>query len=297
MESFIRYRFKAADIPLDSIKLSFADDLIHYLMAVEGLSHNTAMKHIRNTKQVLDTATGRWLKNNPVKNFRCTYKQPERDVLTTSEIDRLLNSPLEKRLEQVRDVFLFSCFTGLAYKEVYNLSPANIILGNDGGLWIKINRAKTGNPEEVPLLPIPWMIIEKYSRDSQSKIHNRLLPVHSNVRYNIYLKELAGLCGITKKLTTHIARHTFATTVTLENDVPMETVSRMLGHRSMITTQIYARVTTLKISRDMQALKEKLSCAGALKGEAGSERMGQGPAPGGSASEEVSTNSVKELKA
>jgi integrase len=168
-------------------------------------------------------------------------------------------------MDQVRDVFLFSCFTGLAYKEVYNLTLNDIVIGNDGGRWIKINRVKTGNPEDVPLLPIPEAIIEKYRHDKRCHHSNRLLPVNSNVKYNAYLKELADLCGISKKLTTHIARHTFATTVTLENDVPIETVSKMLGHRSIRTTQIYARITKKKISNDMTALRKKLFFGGKLK--------------------------------
>ena len=280
MTAFIRYSFKGIDLPLEEVKLSFAEDLLHYLMAVDGLSHNTAMKYIRNTKQVLDTATGRWIKVNPIKTFRCTYRQPERDVLTIREIEKLLGRQLESTLEHVRDVFLFSCFTGLAYKEVYNLGPANILEGNDGVRWLRINRLKTGNPEEVPLLPIPEAILERYAEGYPGKTDDRLLPVYSNVRYNLYLKELAGLCGIDKRLTTHIARHTFATTVTLENDVPMETVSRLLGHRSMVTTQIYAKITTLKISRDMEALKEKLFGKEGLKvKEVGERRLDERTSP------------------
>lgn len=264
MVGFISCTFKMKDIALDAIKLSFAEDLLHYFTAIDGLSENTAMKYIRNTKQVLDAVVGRWIKFNPIQTFRCTYQQPEREVLTMMEIERLAAGKLDKRMTQVRDVFLFCCFTGLAYKEVYNLGPGNILTGNDDGKWIRINRLKTGTPEEVPLLPIPEAILEKYSQDEERGT-DRLLPVYSNVEYNLWLKELAELCGIDKKLTAHIARHTFATTVTLENGVPMETVSRMLGHRDMVTTQIYAKITTLKISRDMEALKGKLSKKEGLK--------------------------------
>lgn len=232
--------------------------MLHYFTVVDGLDHNTSMKYIKNAKQVLTTATGRWIKSNPIRDFHCTYNQPDREVLTTQEIMKIYEKSLINRLDQVRDVFLFSCFTGLAYQEVYNLTKTDIVIGNDGCKWIKINRVKTGNPEDVPLLPIPEAIIEKYAENKYCQMFNRLLPVNSNVRYNAYLKELADLCGISKKLTTHIARHTFATTVTLENDVPMETVSRMLGHKNIRTTQIYAKVTTKKISNDMGALRNKL---------------------------------------
>jgi site-specific recombinase XerD len=262
LAAFLLYKYKKADIPLEMIQPNFAEDMFHYFTVEGELDSNTAMKYIRNTKQVLTTATGRWIKSNPIRDFRCSYKQPERDVLTIQEIWKVYKKPLIKRMDQVRDVFLFSCFTGLAYKEVYNLTLDDIVTGNDGGHWIKINRVKTGNPEDVPLLPIPEAIIEKYQNDKRCRESNRLLPVNSNVKYNAYLKELADLCGISKKLTTHIARHTFATTVTLENDVPIETVSKMLGHRSIRTTQIYARITKKKISNDMMALRKKLFFGG-----------------------------------
>ncbi len=265
LEAFLLHKYKKADIPMEVIRPNFAEDMLHYFMVELDLDHNTAMKYIRNTKQVLTTATGRWIKSNPIRDFRCSYRQPERDVLTIQEIWKIYKKSLIKRMDQVRDVFLFSCFTGLAYKEVYNLTLNDIVIGNDGGRWIKINRVKTGNPEDVPLLPIPEAIIEKYRDDKRCHSSNRLLPVNSNVKYNAYLKELADLCGISKKLTTHIARHTFATTVTLENDVPIETVSKMLGHRSIRTTQIYARITKKKISNDMMALRKKLFFGGKLK--------------------------------
>jgi site-specific recombinase XerD len=263
--AFLLYRFKQSDIQLELIKPNFADDMLHFFMVETGLDHNTAMKYIRNTKQVLTTATGRWIKRNPIRDFRCKYIHPQREVLTIYEILKIYQKPLLKRLDEVRDVFLFSCFTGLAYREVFNLAENDIVLGNDGSKWIQIKRVKSGNPEDVPLLPIPEAIIEKYRNSKHSKVLNRLLPVNSNVKYNAYLKELADLCGIDKKLTTHIARHTFATTITLENDVPLETVSRMLGHKSIRTTQIYAKITKKKISNDMTALRKKLFLGGELK--------------------------------
>jgi integrase len=265
LSEFLLYKFKKADIPLETIKTTFACDLLHYFMVIDALDYNTAMKYIRNTKQVLTAATGRWISINPIKDFRCSYKHPEREVLTINEIYKLYEKPLLDRLDKVRDVFLFSCFTGLAYKEVASLQPTDIVIGNDGEKWIQIKRVKTGNPEDVPLLPISETIIEKYRDDKQCKVKNVLLPVNSNVKYNAYLKELADLCGIDKHLTTHTARHTFATTITLENDVPIESVSKMLGHRSIRTTQIYAKITKKKISNDMSALRKKLFAGKKLK--------------------------------
>jgi integrase len=163
-----------------------------------------------------------------------------------------------ERLAEVRDVYIFCCFTGYAFETVYKLNQDDMYTGLDGRTWISRDRSKTDNEEAVPLLPIPLAILKKYKGNSYCISTRRLLPVNSNQRYNGYLKEVATVCGINKELTTHTARHTFATTVTLENDVPIETVSKMLGHKSIRTTQIYAKITKRKTSNNMQALQEKL---------------------------------------
>ncbi len=153
---------------------------------------------------------------------------------------------------------MFCCFTGYAYLDVYNLTPENIVTGVDGNKWVVKDREKTKTPEQIPLLPIALEIIERYKNHPTCVNKNSLLPVNSNQRYNGYLKEIADVCGIKKHLTTHTARHTFATTVTLEHDVPIETVSQMLGHKNIRTTQIYAKVTQRKISNNMEELKKRL---------------------------------------
>lgn len=163
------------------------------------------------------------------------------------------------RLSEVRDVFLFCCYTGFAYSDIYNFEYNAITKGMDGEYWLSTERQKTGVKESVPLLPVAMGIITKYRGHPYCISANRLLPVNSNQRYNAYLKEIADICGIEKKITSHIARHTFATTVTLANGVPIETVSSMLGHSSIRTTQVYAKVIEKKVSEDMQNLKEKLS--------------------------------------
>lgn len=162
------------------------------------------------------------------------------------------------RLKEARDIYIFCCYTGYAYQDVLSLSLNNIVTGIDGEKWIMKNRAKTESPERVPLFPIPLEIIERYKDHPYCANRNRLLPVNSNQKYNAYLKEIAAICGLKKHLTTHTARHSFATTVTLEHDVPIETVSQMLGHRSIRTTQIYAKITQRKISNNMKELKNRL---------------------------------------
>lgn len=176
----------------------------------------------------------------------------ELNALVTKEISIV-------RLAEARDCYVFMCYTGFAYEDAFGLGPENIFIGIDGQKWITKDRQKTDQAECVPLLPIPMEIINRYRDHPFCSAHGKLLPVRSNQRFNGYLKEIAAICGINKELTTHTARHTFATTVTLENDVPIETVSKMLGHRSIKTTQRYAKVTRKKISQNMSVLKEKLA--------------------------------------
>jgi site-specific recombinase XerD len=159
----------------------------------------------------------------------------------------------------VRDIFVFSCYTGLAYIDLVNLSPSNLVIGISGGLWIKTSRQKTDTPVNMPLLPKAFNILEKYKNNERALAHNKLFPIISNQKMNCYLKEIADLCSINKNITFHLARHTFATTVTPSNGVPIETVSKILGHTKIATIQIYAKVLENKISGDMEALKLKLA--------------------------------------
>jgi integrase len=198
-----------------------------------------------------------WLPVN-IGGFKCTYEDPQRERLTMEEIMVLYNKELIPRLAEVRDIYLFCCFTGYAYMDVLTLTPANIVTGIDGEKWLAKNRTKTDTPEHIPLLPVAAEIIDRYKDNLYCKHYGRLLPVNSNQRYNAYLQEIANICDIKKHLTTHTARHTFATTVTLENDVPIETVSQLLGHKSIRTTQIYAKITQHKISNNMRVLRNRL---------------------------------------
>jgi len=161
-------------------------------------------------------------------------------------------------MEIIRDVFVFACYTGLGYAELSKLGHHHIQHGDDGGKWIIIDRTKTDIRCRVPLLPQAEAILRKYGNHPACQNRDRLLPVHSNQKMNEYLKELTDICGIAKNLSMHVARHTFATSVTLANGVPIETVSKMLGHTSLKTTQIYARIVDSKISEDMKKLIEIL---------------------------------------
>jgi integrase len=187
-------------------------------------------------------------------------KEVNRQFLTEQELQTLSNKALmNERLRQVRDIFVFSCYTGLAYIDAANLTPQNIGIGMDGERWIYTFRQKTDTRTNIPVLPPAMAIIEKYKEHQLCKVKNKLLPILSNQKMNAYLKEIAALCNINKELTFHIARHTFATTVTLSNGIPIETVSKMLGHSSIKQTQHYAKILDRKVSDDMKVLRDKFS--------------------------------------
>lgn len=260
-ETFVKLKFKRSDIVLEELKLNFIVEFEHYLRTVEKIGHNTSMKYAKDLKQVMKYgAMLEYIPSSPFEHFQCSYRKVKREFLDQDELDLLYKKEFSiKRLEEVRDCYLFSCYTGYAYSDAEALTPEDIAVGIDGEKWIIRNRIKTDTTENVPLLPIPLEIIEKYRKNDYCKVNKRLLPMNSNQRYNAYLKEIADLCGIKKKLTTHTARHTFATTVLLINDVPMETAMELLGHTDIRTTQIYGKIVQKKVSNDMRKLKDRLS--------------------------------------
>ncbi|RCH54149.1 site-specific integrase [Mucilaginibacter hurinus] len=261
VQDFLRKKLKLGDIALEDIEMAFAVNFFHHL-TMDNIGDNTAMKYVKTLKQIIDRAIDEgWIKHNTISGFKCTYVDPDRETLEMHELVGMYEKEITvERLAEVRDVYVFCCFTGYAYETVYNLEPANIFKGLDGKLWITKDRQKTGVEETVPLLPIALAIIEKYKNHPYCVEENKLLPVNSNVRYNAYIKEVATICGIKKALTTHTARHTFATTVLLENDVPIETVGKLLGHKDLRSTQIYAKITKRKISNNMKALESRIFC-------------------------------------
>lgn len=266
-KEFITSKFKKSDVLLEEIKLNFIVEFAHHLRREDGIMNNSAMKYASDLKQVMKYGVMlEYIPSNPFVNFKCSYKKVKREFLDQDELDLLYKREFSiVRLEEVRDCYLFSCYTGYAYSDAEALGPEDVTIGMDGEKWIIRNRKKTETIENVPLLPIPLEIIQKYRNHKYCKAFNKLLPMNSNQRYNAYLKEVADLCGIKKKLTTHTARHTFATTVLLMNDVPMETAMELLGHTDIRTTQIYGKIVQKKISTDMQKLKNKLSLSDTKK--------------------------------
>jgi site-specific recombinase XerD len=261
LQEFMKHQYKVSDISIKRIDHKFITDFEFYLKTVRNCGHNSAIKYIKNFKKIVRIAfANNWIKRDPFLNYKVRLKEVERQFLSEEEIQAMLSKDLHTpRLAQVRDIFVFCCFTGLAYSDVKKLTNNDIVLGIDGDKWIKIKRTKTDTRSNIPLLPTALEIIKKYENHPEAVTKNVLLPVLSNQKSNAYLKEIADLCGINKNLTTHLARHTFATTVTLSNGVPMESVSKMLGHKSLKTTQHYAKILDRKVSDDMSILKQKFA--------------------------------------
>lgn len=256
---FLEWKYKVSDIDITKIDYAFVTDYEFFLRSVRNCANNTAVKYIKNFNKIIKICLANdWLDKNPFANYKSKVKEVERVYLTEDEIQAIIEKEFKtERLALVRDIFLFSCFTGLAYIDVKNLTKSHISIGIDGEKWIFTHRQKTESASKIPILPVTQMIIDKYENHPQSNNQERLLPILSNQKMNAYLKEIAGVCEIEKDLTFHIARHTFATTVTLTNGVPIESVSKMLGHKNLRTTQHYAKVLDRKVSEDMKMLRDK----------------------------------------
>lgn len=253
---FMKWKYDIPDIDIAHINHEFINEYDFYLRHIRNCSNNTVVRYMGNFKKIIRycLAMG-WLVNDPFAMYRGKVKIIERAFLTENELRAIMEKTFTiNRLNLVKDVFLFSCFTGLSYADVKKIQYQHIVIGFDSHKWLSIKRTKTGTSTRVPLLPAAQKILEKYRDQSSIEITNRLLPVLSNQKMNSYLKEIAACCEIAKELTFHVARHTFATTVTLNNHVPIESVSKLLGHKNLSTTQHYAKLMDDKISTDMQLL-------------------------------------------
>ncbi len=257
---YILKEYQVKDIPVREVDLKFITGFEYYLKTTRNCAHNSAIKYITNFKKIIRIAYANdWISKDPFIHWKAKLKIVDREFLTSDEIQRIVEKDFSTdRLNQVKDIFIFSCFTGLAYADVKKLTKNDIVIGIDGQNWIKTKRTKTDTRSNIPVLSIPQAIIDKYEALQESSDTELLLPVLSNQKMNAYLKEIADLCEINKNLTFHLARHTFATTVTLTNGVPIESVSKMLGHKSLRTTQHYAKIIDKKVSEDMNALRLKM---------------------------------------
>ncbi|MBO0356170.1 MULTISPECIES: site-specific integrase [Flagellimonas] len=266
VDRFIKKEFKVDDVYLAQMDYSFIVNFEDYLRCCpplrksQPLNNNGIMKHLERLQKFTTLALKHgWLKADPFALYQLKYEEFDCPFLERDELDTMTNLSISlESMRLVRDIFIFSCYTGLCYIEVKNLSKNDIVTGVDGEQWIMVRRQKSNTPVKLPLLDEAKEILEKYADYPCEENGHSLLRVFSDQKINQYLKKIAKLCKIEKNLTFHVARHTFATTIALLNDVPIETVSKMLGHTKLSTTQKYARVIEKKISKDMAQLKEKL---------------------------------------
>ncbi|MFD2247194.1 site-specific integrase [Pontibacter ruber] len=256
---FLEEEYKLQDYKLKDLSFRFIADFEHYLKTKGKCRQNGAIKHIQRVKKSVRIA------------LKYDYIQKDPFLLHSMGKDKVIRLPLNEgelktleamkvdveRLEIIRDMFLFTCYTGLAFIDAKHLKKENIGIGIDGEEWIFTERQKTGNTCAIPLLPPAKAILKKYAIHDKVLTSGYLLPIPSNQKFNAYLKEIGDLAGVRKKLTVHIGRHTFATTIALQNGVPMEVVKQMLGHDNIKTTQIYAKVETRLIADSMNALRKK----------------------------------------
>jgi site-specific recombinase XerD len=263
---FLNEELKTTNIYLNELNYKFINDFANFLFNywpkghVNAMSHNTVMKHLQRLRKIITLAFHlEWIEKDPFIRWKPTFQKKERDFLNLNELKQIEDFNFHnERLDRVRDLFVFSCYTGISFTDMNDLTKDNIRIGMDSQKWIFTSRNKTKAKVKIPLLDKALEVLEKYESHPMTEITQSLLPVITNVKVNLYLKEVADLCDIKKNLTFHMARHTFATTVTLSNGVPIETVSKLLGHTKIATTQIYARVLEDKLSQDMSVLSNKL---------------------------------------
>ena len=261
LKEYIRSCYHRDDIMLAELDGQFIRDFDFWLKTEKHCQNNSALKHLKNLKKVVRIAlTNDWIKKDPFYGIHFKQEEVNVEFLSREELDILMNKEFAiKRLEQVRDIFVFCCFTALAFVDVQQLSREHLIKDNNGALWIRKARQKTNQMCNIPVLTIPQRILRKYEDNAECIKKGVLLPVISNQRMNAYLKEIADVCGIAKRLTTHVARHTAATVVFLANDVSMENVSKILGHSNIRMTQHYAKVLDSSIMRDMVNVEKNFS--------------------------------------
>ena len=259
-EEFLQKNYKKEDCYLDEITNQFIEDFEFFLKTVRRCCHNTTTKYLLNFKKIIRIALAKgWMKKDPFAQVHFHFEPVEREFLEKQELKVLLNKEITiTRLSQVRDIFCFCCLTGLAFMDVQQLKPEHLVADIHGKIWIRKARQKTKNMCNIPLLDEAQKIIDRYREHPYCQTRGVLLPVCSNQKMNSYLKELADICGIPKNLSTHCARHTFAT-LTLASGATIDNVAKMLGHANVNMTRRYAKVLDSSIMRDMEVVAENMA--------------------------------------
>ena len=259
-EEFLQKSYQKEDCYLDEVTNQFIEDFEFFLKTVRRCCHNTTSKYLMNFKKIVRIALAKgWMKKDPFAHIRFHLDPVEREFLEKQELKAMLNKAISiPRLAQVRDIFCFCCLTGLAFTDVQQLKEEHLVADIHGKIWIRKARQKTKNMCNIPLLDEAQKIIDRYREHPYCQTHGVLLPVCSNQKMNSYLKELADICGIRKNLSTHCARHTFAT-LTLASGATIDNVAKMLGHANVNMTRRYAKVLDSSIMRDMEVVAENMA--------------------------------------
>ncbi|RLD44040.1 MAG: site-specific integrase [Bacteroidetes bacterium] len=260
-KEFLEYQYQKKDLSMKVLRPKHVSDFELFLKLNKECGYNTTTKYLQNFKKITNIGLrNNWLKINPFIDFKLKLKEVDRPFLSEEELQRIINKDISiQRLRLVRDIFVFSCFTGLAYSDIKKLKRSEIEKTPDGMLWVRTRRKKTNTVTHVPILDVPMKIIKQYVELDRLNPDDTILPVISNQKTNSYLKEISDICGIDKNITFHIARHTFATTITLMNGISIESVSKMLGHKDIRTTQHYAKIVDRKIGAEMSSISAKLN--------------------------------------
>ncbi|MEO1012379.1 MAG: site-specific integrase [Bacteroidota bacterium] len=266
IKKFLKDELGIEDILLKKLNYGFIVDYEQYVRKYKpatrnNCTNNGAMKHMERLKKMSRLAVRlEWLDKDPFINYKLKFKKTERQFLTEREIELIEDSTFKTpSYSKIKDLFIFACYTGLSYVDVQELRADHLVKGIDGNDWLYTKRTKTDEPLKIPLLPKAKEIIDKYKEDPEVIAGERLLPIYTNHMINRTLKDIAKVCGIHKKVTFHVARHSFATAITLSNGVPIETVSKLLGHTKLSTTQVYAKVVEKKVGEDMQNLMDTMN--------------------------------------
>ena len=259
-EEFLQKNYKKEDCYLDEVTNQFIEDFEFFLKTVRRCCHNTTTKYLLNFKKIIRIALAKgWMKKDPFAQVHFHFEPVEREFLEKQELKAMLNKEITiTRLAQVRDIFCFCCLTGLAFTDVQQLKAEHLVADIHGKIWIRKARQKTKNMCNIPLLDEAQKILDRYKEHPYCQTRGVLLPVCSNQKMNSYLKELADICGIRKNLSTHCARHTFAT-LTLASGATIDNVAKMLGHANVNMTRRYAKVLDSSIMRDMEAVAENMA--------------------------------------
>ncbi len=261
LKEYVKKQYNLTEINILSIDHEFGQGFYTWLRTERKCSHNTASQYMGFLKKIIISCMDKgWIVGDPFARLNLTLDEVDPVFLTQSELEAIASKAItNERLSQIRDVFIFCCLTSLAYIDVKQLKKSEVKIGHDGNLWIDKKRQKTSVPSQVPLLALTRKILDKYKDHPRCIENDTLLPVYSNSKYNEYLKEIAAICSIDKNLTTHTARHTFGTTVTLTNGVQMPAIKKMMGHSDSKQTEHYARVVPELVSSEMKTLEEKLN--------------------------------------